>query len=87
MKNKEKKAKPVFVDDGRTIADMDCEAIAGYKSKEQRKKHEELKALNLTKEERKAIYRGTFKFVIPYLLCFGGIMIALLCAFYFAMRG
>ena len=30
MKRKEKKQKPEFVDDGRTIADMDYENITGY---------------------------------------------------------
>ena len=65
MKSKEKKQKPVFVDDGRTIADMDCEVITGYKSKEARKNHEEIRSLNLTKKERKAIYIGVIKYFMP----------------------
>ena len=56
VKNKQKRQKPVFVDDGRTIADMDCEAITGYKSKEERKRHEELRSLNLSNSAAIAVY-------------------------------
>ena len=87
MKNKQKRQKPVFVDDGRTIADMDCEAITGYKSKEERKRHEELRSLNLSKKERRAIYFGVFKYFMPYFLCFLFIFVSLLVIMYFGMRG
>ncbi len=86
MNNKEKKQKTEFVDDGRTIANMDYECITGYKSKEQRKKHEEIRSLNLSKKERRAIYRGVFRYYIPFFLCFVAIIVALLLAFYFGMR-
>lgn len=52
-----KKKKEKFVDDGRTIADMDYEHITGYKSKSERKKHNEIRSLNLSKQERRAIYK------------------------------
>ena len=87
MKNKEKKQKPVFVDDGRTIADMDFENITGYQSKEQRKKHEDIRALNLTKQERRAIYRGVFRYTLPYFGCFIVVFVCLLVLMYFGMRG
>lgn len=87
MKNKEKKEKPVFVDDGRTIANMDYEHITGYKSKEQRKNHEEIRKLNLTKKERRAIYRGVFKYFLPYFLCFLAAFVAVILIMYFGMRG
>lgn len=87
MKNKEKKQKPEFVDDGRTIADMDFEHITGYKSKEQRKKHEEIRSLNLTRKERRAIYRGVFRYCLPYFLIFVFVFVALLVIMYFGMRG
>ncbi len=60
MKKREKAPKPVFVDDGRTIADMDYEHITGYKSKEERKKHTEIRSLGLSRKERWAIYRAAF---------------------------
>ena len=87
MKRKEKKQKPEFVDDGRTIANMDYENITGYKSKEERQKHEELRSLNLSKKERRAIYFGVFKYFMPYFLCFLFIFVSLLVIMYFGMRG
>ena len=62
MKRKEKKQKPEFVDDGRTIANMDYENITGYKSKEERQKHEELRSLNLSKKERRALYKASVSY-------------------------
>lgn len=87
MKDKEKKKKSAFVDDGRTVASMDFEQITGYKSSEQRKKHEEIQALNLTKEERRAIYRGVFRHTLPYFFCFVFAFVAVLLVMYFSMRG
>ena len=85
MKNKEKKQKPVFVDDGRTIADMD--GVGNYQTKEQRKKREEIRALHLTKKEERAIYRGVFKHFLPYFLIFIFVFVSLLLSMYFRMRG
>ena len=85
-KSKEKKQKPVFVDDGRTIANMDYENITGYKSKEERKKHEEIRSLNLTKKERRALYRGVLSQFVTYLLFFVFVYVLLLVIFYFFMR-
>ena len=85
MKNKEKKQKPVFVDDGRTIADMD--GLGNYETKEQRKKREEIRALHLTKKEERAIYRGVFKHFLPYFLIFIFVFVSLLLIMYFGMRG
>ena len=86
MKSKEKKEKPVFVDDGHTIASMDCEVITGYKSDEQRKNHEEIRKLNLSKKERRAIYLGVFKYFLPYFLCFVAAFVTILLVMYFGMR-
>ena len=67
MKRKEKKQKPEFVDDGRTIANMDYENITGYKSKEERQKHEELRSLNLSNSVSVAVYeRSTASFSRQY---------------------
>ena len=87
MKKREKAPKPVFVDDGRTIADMDYEHITGYKSKEERKKHTEIRSLGLSRKERWAIYRAAFARYLPMFFCFIGALVVLLLAFYFAMRG
>ena len=54
-----------FYDDGHTVADMDFENITGYKSKKDRKNHEELRELNLSKKERRAIYKATFMQFMP----------------------
>ena len=65
-----KKKKEKFVDDGRTIADMDYEHITGYKSKSERKKHNEIRSLNLSKQERRAIYKAAFTQYMPMCVCF-----------------
>lgn len=87
MKRKEKKQKPEFVDDGRTIADMDYENITGYKSKEERKKHEELRSLNLSKKERRAIYKASMAQFMPAFLCFIAAFTLIFVILYFCMRG
>ena len=88
MKKKEKKkvdenGKKKFVDDGRVIADMDAENITGYRSKEERKKHEELSSLDLSKEEKKAICRAAMSQSVPMIFFFVGAMVLLLLLFYF----
>ncbi|MBQ8885480.1 MAG: hypothetical protein IJY62_03840 [Clostridia bacterium] len=80
---KEKKQKEKFVDDGRVIASMDAEHINGYRSAEERKKHEEIKSLDLNKDERKAIYKAALRQYVPMILCFVGMMVLLLLLFYF----
>lgn len=80
---KEKKKKEKFVDDGRVIASMDAENINGYRSAEERKKHEELKALDLSKQERRAIYKAALGQYVPMILCFVGMFVILLILFYF----
>ena len=83
MKKKEKKKKEKFVDDGRVIANMDAENITGYRSKEERKKHEELSSLDLSKEEKRAISRAAMSQSVPMVLFFVGAMVLLLLLFYF----
>lgn len=87
MKRKEKRQKTEFVDDGRTIANMDYENITGYKSKEERKKHEELRSLNLNKKERRAIYKASMAQFMPAFLCFVAAFTLIFTILYFVMRG
>ncbi len=84
MKDKQKKRRPEFEDDGRTIANM--EYFSGYNSPEEKQKHKEFADLNLTKKERWAICFAALKYYLPYLVCFVVIFVGLLLAFYFGMR-
>ena len=86
MKRKEKKQKPEFVDDGRTFANMDYENITGYKSKEERQKHEELRSLNLSKKERRALYKASMAQFLPAFLCFVAAFSLIFLVLYFLMR-
>ncbi|MBR2341025.1 MAG: hypothetical protein IKA72_01270 [Clostridia bacterium] len=82
-KFKEKKKKEKFVDDGRVIADMDNEYITGYKSKEHRKNVEALREAQLSREERRAIYRGALGQVMPIFGIFIFSIIAAILFLYF----
>lgn len=78
-----KKKKQEFVDDGRVIADMDNEYITGYKSKEHRKNVEALKEAQLSREERKAIYKGALRQVMPIFGIFVLSIVAVIFFLYF----
>ena len=74
--------KEKFQDDGRTIADMNIEGMKGYQSKKAKKNAEEIKNLNLTKEEQKAITKAGIKAYMPMFLCMlGGFVLAFLLIF------
>lgn len=77
------KKKKEFIDDGRTVANMDFEHITGYKSKEEHKKHEELRELNLSKKERNAIYKATFWQFMPIFATFIGALCLVILFLYF----
>ncbi len=83
---KQKKKKPEFVDDGRTIASMDFEEISGYKSAEQRERHKQLVEVNMTKKERRALYRGVLGQIMPAFICFLVCLVTVLVVFYFVMK-
>ncbi len=79
---KDKKEK--FVDDGRVIADMDCEHITGYKSKKERRNREELKEMQITRKERWAIYKAALQQFMPALGMFiGSVLIVILLMYFF----
>lgn len=74
--------KEKFYDDGRSIANMNVEGMKGYQSEKSKKNIEEIKKLNLTKKEQKAITKAAIKAYIPMLLCMlGGFVIAFLLIF------
>ena len=70
-----KDKKQPFIDDGRVVADMDCEYITGYKSKKQRKNREELSEMQISRKERWAIYKAALQQFMPV---FGMFLISIL---------
>lgn len=77
MKNKDqKKEKIVYVDDGRKIADMSRIGRFGHvysdaqmEAREKKKRAKEQKDdLQMTKEERKAVFRGGLSAALPAFL-------------------
>ena len=81
--NLEKEKKEKFIDDGRVIADMDNEFITGYKSKEHRRNVEALREAQLSREERKAIYKGALAQVMPIFGIFVLSIVAVIFLLYF----
>ena len=79
----EKKPKEKFEDDGRVIADMDCEHITGYKSKKHREQQRALKEMDLSRKERWAIYKGALAQWMPFFLLFTGSLVLVICLLYF----
>ncbi|HEY8395868.1 MAG TPA: hypothetical protein VIK96_03730 [Bacilli bacterium] len=63
-----KKKKKEFQDSGVTIADMNVEGMPWYRSKKEQKLAKELKDLNITPKERRAMIRGAYRAYLPLLL-------------------
>lgn len=71
-----KKKQDDFVDDGRTVANMDFDTIsnrnhpkrAGHQNIDYRKRQQELSNLNLTWKERWAIIRAIYLRMIPFMI-------------------
>lgn len=64
-KQKGIKGRKKFVDDGRSIADMNIEGFSWYVSKHWKKEQNELVNLKLSKKELKAMILGAFSVVLP----------------------
>ncbi len=60
-----KKKKEYEDDSGYTIIDMNVEGMPGYIKPEHKKNKESIAKLNLTKKEKRAIFWGSFKAVLP----------------------
>lgn len=71
-KDKNKKVKD-FVDDGRTIANMDFDSMGNYsrRNKKQvnyKEKRQEISELNITGKERWAIIKALYMKLIPFVV-------------------
>lgn len=75
---KERKEKP-YIDDGRTIADMNVKGMPWHIPGENKWKDSANEKLIVTKAERKAIFWGTFSALLPLvgLMCLGFFLIYL----------
>jgi len=67
-----KRDEPEVVDDGRTIANMNVEGFAWYRSPKSIESKRKLLELNLTKKERRAMILGALLAYFPYYLAFLG---------------
>lgn len=75
---KKKKEKIKYIDDERTIADMNVEGFRWYVSNKVKAKKAEINELKLTKRERFAMMKAALLAIIPLvmLLLFGFFIIA-----------
>ncbi len=76
----EQKQKENFVDDGRTVVNMDFEALATYRHPRKkpasfyREKQKEIASLDITPKERWAMIKAVYMFLIPFALVMFGFM-------------
>ncbi|MBN2504885.1 MAG: hypothetical protein JXB20_06045 [Bacilli bacterium] len=69
-----------FVDDGRTIVNMDFEALSTYKHPRKkpvayyRQRQKELAALDITPKERWAMIKAVYIYLLPFVLVMFGVM-------------
>lgn len=76
--NKDRKSKKKeFVDDGRTIVDMNVDGFRWYVPAKTKRQKSELSGLNITKEERRAMMKGAFLAVLPVLFAALGVFTAI----------
>lgn len=64
-KNKGRNTKDKFVDDGRSITDLNIEGFSWYIPKRWKNEKNELADLKISKEERKAMILGAFSAILP----------------------
>jgi hypothetical protein len=62
------KQNPIDEDDGFTVVNMNVDGMKGYVSDSQKKQIKEMRGLHLTKKERRAIFWGAMKAMLPMLL-------------------
>ncbi|MEG2014392.1 MAG: hypothetical protein RR086_01550 [Clostridia bacterium] len=65
--NKNVKKKDKFVDDGHTVADMNVEGMKWYIKPSHKHNLDEIRKLNVTKEEKSAIIRAQLKMLLPII--------------------
>jgi hypothetical protein len=73
-KEKKKKQKIIYIDDGSTVADMNVEGMCGYdKDRDKRKKDPE----QPTFREKLAMVFGAYLAYLPFLLILIGVLVAM----------
>ena len=82
-KNKRKKAKTKYIDDGRTIADMNVEGLKWHVPEKQKRAKNELTELKITKAERRAMIKGALLAILPIALAYIGIFLAIFLIIHF----
>lgn len=74
------KKKPTFVDDGRSITDMNVEGFSWYMPKRYTNERQSLSDLKLTTKERVAMIFGALQAILPvaitmFILLFGAFLL------------
>ena len=82
-KEKSKKKKVKYIDDGRTIANMNVEGMKWHVPEKQKRAKTELSKLNITKAERRAMMIGALQVILPIALAFIGIFLAIFLMIHF----
>lgn len=75
---------PRFIeDDSRTIADMNVEGMPWYIGKKASQNQKQIQKLDLTKEERRAMFRGMVEAMVPIAALAVGLFTAAYLFLYF----
>jgi len=83
MSKKTDKNETRFVDDGRTVADMNVKGFGWHVPEPDKHKRNELMNLKITKSERKAMIKGALTAILPDALAFIGIFTVVLLVIFF----
>ena len=88
MKEKKKKRekKDEFVDDGRTVVEMNVDGMPWYSGNPKGEKADKKDNDRPTRREMLKMIFGLYKAMIPYLLIAIGCFTAIFVALYFALR-
>jgi hypothetical protein len=65
---KKKNRKKEYEDTGFTVVNMDIDGMKGHVPESQRKNISDMRGLHLSKKERRAIFWGAMKAMLPMLL-------------------
>ena len=68
MKNKKKKNDELEKYSDITVANMNVEGMPWYKDEAEKKRTSEMHALNISKEERRAMIKGAYRAMLPAFL-------------------
>lgn len=82
-KEKTKKKKVKYIDDGRTIANMNVEGMKWYVPEKHRRAKSQLADLKITKSERRAMIKGALLAILPIVFAYIGIFFVIFLIIYF----